>query len=81
MKGVEWLPIDIFGRAAMADAETPMEVESLPPVPHVDGAAATATGTNVDASMQQDGEEEKEEMPFTDDELAVCFKVSMLVNY
>lgn len=63
--------------AEMADAETPMEVESLP-VPHVDGgAAASVAATTVDAPMQQEGEEEeKEEMPFTDDELAVCFKVS-----
>lgn len=62
--------------AVMGDAETPMEVENLP-VPHVDGAAAASiAATTADALMHQEREEE-EEMPFTDDELAVCFKVSM----
>lgn len=70
-----------FGKdqsGVMADAETPMEVESLP-VTHSDGAPANAVATTADAPMQQEGEEEKEEMPFMDDELAVCFKVSTIV--
>lgn len=65
----------------MADAETPMDVERhLQQEPQnvadiaVDGDTA-CEGAEMQAAQEGD---EQEEMPFTDEELAVCFKVPIL---